>query len=63
LTMQLGQGDRATLIHDADNTFFVDWEEPLHHEVFYNTKASIDPGDGRLEMQLNRDRVEATRQK
>ena len=63
LSMQLGKGDKATLIHDENNTFFVDWEETLHHEVFYNTKVSINPADGRLEMQLNRDRVEATRQK
>ena len=63
LTMQLGQGDQAILIHDTDNTFFVDWEETLHHEVFYNTKVSIDPSAGRLEMQLNRDRVEATQRK
>ncbi|HEU4928494.1 MAG TPA: serine hydrolase [Candidatus Krumholzibacteria bacterium] len=63
LAMQLGKGDKATLIHDSNDTFYVEWAEPVHREVFYNTKVTINPKDGRLEMQLNRDRVEATRVK
>ena len=61
LTMALGQGETAVLVHDSNNTFFIEWDDPVLRTVFYTTQVTFHPQENRLEMQLNRDRVEAKR--
>jgi CubicO group peptidase (beta-lactamase class C family) len=63
LMMALGKGEKAILIHDTGNTFFIEWNDPVLRSIFYNTQVTFHPEENRLEMQLNRDQVEATRQR
>jgi CubicO group peptidase (beta-lactamase class C family) len=66
LTIQFGKGEKARLTPSEEDTFFLEWSDPVLRTVFYSTEVSIRPsGDGsaQLEVTLNRDRIDATRER
>src|SRR5262245_51804757 len=63
LTIAFGKGEKAVLIHDTGDTFFIEWDDPVLRAIFYNTQVTFHPEENRLETQLNRDKIEATRQR
>jgi CubicO group peptidase (beta-lactamase class C family) len=61
LTLQMGEGEKAELVHHHGDSFVVLWRDPLFREE-RTTLVSFDFADGaarKLSMQIGRDEIEA----
>ncbi|HEX9942155.1 MAG TPA: serine hydrolase [Thermoanaerobaculia bacterium] len=62
LTLQMGEGQKADLLHHHDDTFLVRWRDPLYREdrsILVSFEGEERPK--KLTMQLRRDHIEAER--